>query len=605
MGRSMKRKRSTKMSSAGPAPGRVWLGPVPPLRGPHTHAALTQVLSGTFAELHIGASVMDGLTWYPIHTEHNVASFEVAYGVETRRWPYNERCFRKARREGKPVLAEHAGFYDLFASIGGAGGKWSLVAGPFALARPTGADIWARWHAIAASHGQASDPEFLHYLSTALQTTTLEGDRLDAFRQLVDCLARLLADEGDTERLAAEVLEVRAKLDDVRFVERMWEATRSIVDERTFRGWLSRARSRALTLLGADHLPQHALVGLLLGRDREIDAVDDLLRRDAFQRACVGLYRRKGGVLCGRIGDHGLVLLVDDAASGPRLRSKLTDVGERAAALAKRFGLRLHLGVSGADDADSLPARYQSALAAAEQALSRGRSIVYASRGPRPTQSSLAEQRRHVAAAVGEDPSLLSPRFDRYLEVLLVHCSHRLEPIRAHLESAFDPIVDALRATGSLPERSLADLWHSLERAANDAPTVRDLSAAYRAAIADVESALLRPPEARRERSVGRAITFVRDHLSEPLSVAKVARVAGFAPRYFSKLFARSEKKTFHRYVLEMRLQRAKHMLLSTTLSAEKVGQLSGFPTRSHFHRAFKQAERVAPLEYRARSSAR
>jgi transcriptional regulator GlxA family with amidase domain len=43
-------------------------------------------------------------------------------------------------------------------------------------------------------------------------------------------------------------------------------------------------------------------------------------------------------------------------------------------------------------------------------------------------------------------------------------------------------------------------------------------------------------------------------------------------------------------------------MLLSTTLTAEKVGQLTGFPTRSHFHRAFKQSEGLAPLEYRARA---
>src|SRR5438477_5085098 len=98
----MQRGRRAKDSSKGPVPGRVWLGPVPPIGGPHTHAILTQVVAGTFAELQIGASMMDGLTWYPIHSEPNVASFEMAYGVETRRWPYNERCFRKARLHGEP-----------------------------------------------------------------------------------------------------------------------------------------------------------------------------------------------------------------------------------------------------------------------------------------------------------------------------------------------------------------------------------------------------------------------------------------------------------------------------------------------------------------------
>jgi AraC-like DNA-binding protein len=595
-------KRDRKPKEAGPRPGKVWLGPVPPIGGPHNHAILTQVLSGTFAELQIGASIMDGLTWYPIHSEHSVADFEMAYGVETRRWPYNDRCFRRARREGEIVLGEHAGFCDLFAAIGGSKGKWSLVAGPFSIARSTSSDIRSRWHGITGNHARPSDPEFLHYLSITLATTVLEGAELDAFRQLLACLAKLLAGEGDAEQLAAEVHRLRERLDGVRAVERMWDATRTIIDLRTYRAWLSQARARALALMGCDKLPEHAVVGLMLGRDKMIDPLEDWLKRDAFQRACVETMRRRGNVLCGRIANHGLVLLVSDSASGSRLTSRLRDVVERAAALAKRFDLRLCMGACAADVAETLPDRYQSALAAAEQALSRGIPIVHAAQSPRPARSLVGEQRNLVAAAVAESPALLSPRFDRFLEVLLVHCSHRLEPVRAHLEAAFEQVMDALRATGTVHDKNVADLRQTLERAATDAETVRDLSAAFRAAIADVESTLLRPPEARRDRSVRRALDFVRDHLSEPLSVAKVARVAGFAPRYFSKLFVQSEKKTFHRYVLEARLERAKHMLLATTLTAEKVGQLTGFPTRSHFHRAFRQHEGMAPLEYRDRA---
>jgi AraC-like DNA-binding protein len=598
----MKRKATAKSPAARPTPGKVWLGPAPPIGGPHNHAILTQVLSGSFAELQVGASIMDGLTWYPIHSEPSVAAFEMAYGVETRRWPYNDRCFRKARRTGEIVLGHHAGFYDLFAAIGGPAGKWALVAGPFSVARPTSSDIRSRWHGITGSHARPSDPEFLHYLSTTLWTTTLQGDKLESFRQLLACLAQLLAREGDPERLAAEVHRLREKLDVVREVERMWEATRTIIDERTYRAWLSQARARALVLMGCERLPQNVVVGLMLGRDRESDPVEDMLKRDAFQRACVEIMRKRGNVLCGRIADHGLVLLVNDSASGSRLRSRLGDIGERAATLARRYDLRLYVGACSADVADSIPDCYQSALAAAEQALSRGLPIVHAAHSPTPARSLLGEQRGLLVAAVEENPTLLSPRFDRFLEVLLVHCGHRLEPIRAHLEAAFEQVVDALRATGTVLDKNVSDLGQTLERAAADAGTVRDLSAAYRAAISDVESTLLRPPEARRDRSMRRAVTFVRDHLAEPLTVAKVARVAGFAPRYFSKLFLQSEKKTFHRFVFDARLERAKHMLLATTLTAEKVGQLTGFPTRSHFHRAFKQHEGMAPLEYRDRA---
>jgi transcriptional regulator GlxA family with amidase domain len=53
--------------------------------------------------------------------------------------------------------------------------------------------------------------------------------------------------------------------------------------------------------------------------------------------------------------------------------------------------------------------------------------------------------------------------------------------------------------------------------------------------------------------------------LAEPLTLARVARVAGFAPDYFSRLFKRDEGMTFTSYVQEARVDRA--------LSARVQGQ--------------------------------
>src|SRR5258708_39984467 len=133
----MRRERRARAPTelARPTPGHVWLGPAPPMATPHTNAILAQVLSGVFRELHLGASIMDGLTWYAIHSVPNVASFEMAHGVETRRWPYNERCCQRARRERVPVLGEHARFFDSFASIAAAPSP--LVTAPFPIPTPT------------------------------------------------------------------------------------------------------------------------------------------------------------------------------------------------------------------------------------------------------------------------------------------------------------------------------------------------------------------------------------------------------------------------------------------------------------------------------------
>jgi len=98
-----------------------------------------------------------------------------------------------------------------------------------------------------------------------------------------------------------------------------------------------------------------------------------------------------------------------------------------------------------------------------------------------------------------------------------------------------------------------------------------------------------------------RAIEYARDHLSEPLGIAKVSRVAGYVPRHFTELFRTSQGTTFHRYVLKLRLERAQSMLRSTSLSSKTIAPLVGFASSEQFHRAFKRTFHFTPQEYRAR----
>jgi AraC-like DNA-binding protein len=301
------------------------------------------------------------------------------------------------------------------------------------------------------------------------------------------------------------------------------------------------------------------------------------------------------------VGEHGVALLLDDASHGARLRTKLLDVAARAATLARRHGFKLHTGMAAADDEAALPGRYLAALSAAEKALSEASSVVVAKAGSPRTRSPLGEVRRQLVASLNQTPGTLSERFDHYLEVVAVHCGYRLEPTRAHVEAAFDQLTDALRARGSLDEPGLLELGDALERA-GESGTVRDLLMLYRGAISDVQRALLQPNEARQERSLRRATGFIKEHLGEPLSLARVARVAGFAPGYFSRIFVRRERSTFRDYLQRLRVARAQKLLESSTLSVERVGQLVGFRTRTRLHLAFKAFLGMTPAEYRRKS---
>jgi two-component system response regulator YesN len=131
------------------------------------------------------------------------------------------------------------------------------------------------------------------------------------------------------------------------------------------------------------------------------------------------------------------------------------------------------------------------------------------------------------------------------------------------------------------------------------ASTVAGLVASYRNVIALVEHAITSPTSARRSRSTQRALRFMRDHCAEPLTLAQVSRVAGFAPDYFSRLLKRDEGMTFDRCLQRLRLARAKQTLATTTLNVEQVARISGFKSRTYFQQLFKHEAGVTPVEYR------
>jgi AraC-like DNA-binding protein len=264
-------------------------------------------------------------------------------------------------------------------------------------------------------------------------------------------------------------------------------------------------------------------------------------------------------------------------------------MNDKASDLARKFGFRWHGGMCSLPPSTPLPRHYQAALQAAEAALSQGARLVGSLDSAAAPKRPLAEMRRELAKLVEERPSELPARFDRYLEAVARHCVYRLDPARAHLDAALDRVVDGLRESGALEQKSIAEMLGELEPRSREARTITELFATFRRTIADIADAVRQPRHAHQDRSVRRAIAYVREHYSEPLSLRSVARVAGFAPNYFSVLFKRREKVTFDRYLRHLRIERAKELLVTTDLGIERVAKLSGLGTRQYMARVFQR----------------
>jgi AraC-like DNA-binding protein len=566
---------------------------------------LAPVAIHAFEVLDMAVTVWERGQWLEIRERPDEASLmglEMEHGRAIERTAYNMRSLGLACRRKQSVIGRHGGFSDLFVPISIGGRAESvLVTGPFATERPTSASVLDAWRALTGRQGHPADPEFSHYVTVTLSTLVLEGEHLARYQRLVERIARLMAGEDSSEDLFRDIESLVDELAPTRLVDRMWRAAHAMVDRRIARIWSSAHRETRLPELGLSSPPEMVVVALFVNRDRYRDPVEEILRRDEFQRTCVELARSAGNVISGRVGDHGVTFL--GAPSGrmspERLRRKLLDIAEQASLLARRrFGFALHQGVSA--KASSLLAQYDEAMAAAESALSRGTGLVTSSDGSRET-SSLRRLRRELLA-FEEQPDALPARFDRYLEAVALRSGHRLEVVRPHLEAAFERLAETIVGSGALEGRALAAFVAQLERDSDEAATLSELFAVYRRALRDLLDAAVRPRAATRDRSLQRAEEYMRQHYAEQITLGQVAREAGYAPRYLSALFKRKHRVTFEHYLTQLRIERAKHLLSGTELTLERVAQLSGFSGRHYFGRVFRHGTGETPHRHRLRT---
>jgi len=566
---------------------------------PSSRGLLIAVITQMFDDLGVSAAVWIVDSWWQaIHIDAtHLQSLESELAVDGPRYDYNDRCIARAVRDGRPVIGEFRGFCDLFLRVpSGPKTDGVLVTGPFARSRPSSAEIRQRWLEMTGSHGRLGDPSFYRYVSLTLSALTLDGPLLSSFERLMACFKMLVSEKGDPEILGTEVQRRRQELLAARLPERMWAMTRRVVDESAMEtaGVVDHG---LLAPFGVDRVPQGVVVGLLAGVGAEPDLVDERVRMDAFLRACVTLARKRGGVLIGPVGHNGVVMLAE--ADTSRARAAIIDLTSRTTTLARRFGFTLHAGIADAKGPEPVPARYLVALRAAEKALSEGRGIVRGDPAARPTAARLRRLRGDLGKCALQGPAVISARFEQYTQAVLAHTGYRIEPLRSHLDAGFERLAEPIASDGLLDEKSLSDLWGAIERAADGARTVAALTDAYHRIVSDLGHGLQSPTDARRERSMRRALLFVREHLAEPLPLDRVARAAGFAPKYFSQLFHQSEGVSYATYVRDLRLTRARDLLKLSRLSVERVGRSCGFRTRTHFHRAFHRAVGVTPMAFR------
>ncbi len=97
-----------------------------------------------------------------------------------------------------------------------------------------------------------------------------------------------------------------------------------------------------------------------------------------------------------------------------------------------------------------------------------------------------------------------------------------------------------------------------------------------------------------------RAVEVMERSMETPLSPSMIAREVGISTRQLERLFARYLNATPKQYFMEMRLHRARNLLVQSEQSVTNIGLACGFQSTSHFSRMYRAQFGQTPVSQRS-----
>ena len=102
-----------------------------------------------------------------------------------------------------------------------------------------------------------------------------------------------------------------------------------------------------------------------------------------------------------------------------------------------------------------------------------------------------------------------------------------------------------------------------------------------------------------RHPKLSRVIQMMEQNIEEPISPATLAKDVGMSTRQLERLFRRYLTRSPKRYYMELRLQKARNLLMQTDMSVINVALACGFASPSHFSKCYRAHYQTTPYRER------
>jgi len=108
-----------------------------------------------------------------------------------------------------------------------------------------------------------------------------------------------------------------------------------------------------------------------------------------------------------------------------------------------------------------------------------------------------------------------------------------------------------------------------------------------------------------RHPKLSQVIQKMEQNIEEPISPSTLARDVGMSTRQLERLFRRYLNRSPKRYYMELRLQKARNLLMQTDMSVINVALACGFSSPSHFSKCYRAHYDTTPYRERGAQASR
>lgn len=108
-----------------------------------------------------------------------------------------------------------------------------------------------------------------------------------------------------------------------------------------------------------------------------------------------------------------------------------------------------------------------------------------------------------------------------------------------------------------------------------------------------------------RHPKLSAVIQMMEQNIEEPISPSILAQDVGMSTRQLERLFRRYLNRSPKRYYMELRLQKARNLLMQTDMTVINVALACGFSSPSHFSKCYRAHYNTTPYRERGAQAAR